>query len=455
MKCQRTVLTLLLLSILTLTACSPGHIGSNVLAFIRDGQLWTIDPDGANAFAVVNQGSPVVGYSWSPTHQILAYRTLDDDFAKTAAAKQFINSSRTGIITDVPSTLNTIGIDGGTPIPIAFSRSDVQYNNPIWNGKGTRLLYRQTQVPPAGKQTPVSSSSSGSPLSTAWWISQNDQPGGIALKGLPISYSIPSLSYLPTHYLAIGNSDHGVFTTTLAGAELRVLSSEALPGHPLPATLERVLWQPAHKDQSFLYAAASETALDTLTVQLTLRNMNGQKKVLATCTCTQFAWSPDGNTVVYKDGSNYKLLDVSSGTSFAIAAEESSIPYWSPDSRFLLLDGEHTLRIVQRDNKQQQALLNDGKGQEDTSIHSEKLSSPNALLQPMPNSPWSADSTHFLFLSHSRLNWQGKALREGNGLYTIKLDEKGVFHEQPTLVHRGNDSQAGWTYQDANTSFLY
>ena len=80
---MRQRLLLLLLLSTYLAACSPGHLGSNVIAFIRNGHLWTSDPNGANAFEIVAQDSPVVGYAWSPTHQILSYRMLDTDFART------------------------------------------------------------------------------------------------------------------------------------------------------------------------------------------------------------------------------------------------------------------------------------------------------------------------------------------------------------------------------------
>ncbi|HEV2653309.1 MAG TPA: hypothetical protein VGT82_00045, partial [Ktedonobacteraceae bacterium] len=160
MKVQR-ILLLALLLLVTLAACSPGHLGSNEIAFVRSGQLWTIDPDGANAFAIVAQGPSVVGYSWSPNHQIVAFRTLDEDFARTAAARQL--SGNADIIGDVPSTLNTVGVDGGTPIPIAFSSPGVRYSNPIWNAKGTRLLYRQT-----GTNNPPS------PDQASWVVAQSD-----------------------------------------------------------------------------------------------------------------------------------------------------------------------------------------------------------------------------------------------------------------------------------------
>src|SRR5947209_10474726 len=185
MKHQRIFILLLLIYVASTASCSPGHVGGNEIAFLRDGQLWTIDPDGANAFAVfTDNNAPVVGYGWSPTHQILTFRTLDSTFAKTSAARHLPSDPVTALIGDVPSMLNTIGIDGGSPIPIMFSSPDLRYSNPIWNSTGTRLLLRQ------GPKAPTHS-----PATTLWWIAQNDQPGGIAAKLLPSSYSIPSLAY--------------------------------------------------------------------------------------------------------------------------------------------------------------------------------------------------------------------------------------------------------------------
>ena len=133
---------LLLICIFPFVACTSGHLGGNVIAFLRDGHLWTIDPNGANAFEVAAQDTAIVGYSWSPSHQILAFRALDADFAKTAAAKHLSSHAITGLIGDVPGSENTIGVDGGSPIPIAFSNTTVGYSNTTWNTNSTRLLYR-------------------------------------------------------------------------------------------------------------------------------------------------------------------------------------------------------------------------------------------------------------------------------------------------------------------------
>ncbi|MDQ2885907.1 MAG: hypothetical protein M3Y39_07450 [Chloroflexota bacterium] len=430
MKVQR-ILLLALLLLVTLAACSPGHLGSNEIAFVRSGQLWTIDPDGANAFAIVAQGPSVVGYSWSPNHQIVAFRMLDEDFARTTAARQL--SGNADVIGDVPSTLNTIGVDGGTPIPIAFSSPSVRYSNPIWNANGTRLLYRQT-----GTSNPPS------PDQDSWVVAQSDQPGGIAAKALPGTYAIPSFSY--NTQKTVGISRIGIFTTTLAGSGQQFLTGP-LPGHPLPASLERVLWQPGHQDAHMLYAV--QEATNTPSVQLMLRAMNGQTTMLATCACTQFAWSPDGNSVLYTSGASYTVLAIGDKAAFTITAEADSVPYWSPDSKFLLLDGARTLTLVQIAQRQQNVILSSSGSDKTFPL----IPTITSRLQPAANSPWAADSRHFLFLTHDRLSWQGKQLSEG--LYTVALDSNGQLQGAPSNVDKGNDAQAGWSYQDANTSFLY
>ncbi len=445
---HRRLFILLLLFLASMAACSPGHVGGNEIAFLRGGHLWTIDPDGANAFEVFGDNStPVVGYGWSPTHQILTFRTLDAAFAKTSAAKNLASNPITEMPGDLPTTLNTIGIDGGTPIPIIFSSPSVQNSNAWWNTSGSRLIYRQEST----KGTP-------SPNTVLWWISQNDQPGGIARKLLPSSFSIPS--FAPDQSRAIGNAGRGLFTTALDGTNVQYTGQNALPGHPLIATLERVLWQPAHNHPGILYAiAATATQARTsgatpIMVQLMLNKLNGQATILANCACSQFAWAPDGNHILYSTGSTYTVLNLTSGSSFSISGEDGSVPYWSPDSQFLLLDGLHSLTLIQLANQQQQVLLS-ANGTSTGAASQAAIPGVNALLQPASNSLWAADSRHFLFLTRGRLLWQGKHLNAGKGLYTVSIDGHGQPQGLPALVDTGNDMQAGWSYEDPNVSFLF
>ena len=464
---KRLFLLILLLFALFLSACSPGHIGNHEISFVRDGHLWTIDPDGANTFEVISNGAPVIGYAWSPDHRIFAFRTIDSDVSKNTTVRHITSNPVTGLTNDVPSAINTIGIDGGTPIPVAVTSAGIQHSNAWWNPAGNRLLYREeatSVIQNAGSQS--------------WWVSQNDQPLDIARKLLPYSYSIPSLS---TNDMAIGNSSQGLFTTTLAGTQFQLILQGALPGHPLPASLERILWQPAHQNPSILYAIATETTgkvpsflckggsggvgsgdpcgrpggshTAAMPVKLILRDSREQTRTIATCSCTQFAWSPDGNSVLYSTGTQYTILNTKDLSSFSVSSEYASVPYWSPDSRFIILDGQHTLQLVSVANRRQQQLLTDVASASDTAFS--PLPDSRALLQPISNSIWASDSRQFLFSSRNRLSWQGKDLHSGKGLYTVSIDGNGRVQGSPAVVDSGNDSQASWTYEDPNTSFLF
>ena len=448
---QRLLLIPLLLLTSLLVACSPGHVGGNEIAFLRDGHLWTMDPDGANAFEVVADSTPVIGYGWSPTHQILTYRTLDPDYAKTAAAHSLAMNPLTELIGDVPSSLNTIGIDGGSAVPILFSSKDGQESNAWWNAQGNRLIYREEPATPPQTSSTV-----------LWWISQNDQPGGIARKLLPSSFSIPSIA--TNNSMAIGNSFRGLYATAIDGSNLHFILASKLAGHPLPATIERVMLQPAHDNPALLYAISTAAGTvnsfktQPLPVQLVIANLRGQITTLTTCTCLQFAWSPDGNSILYSTGSSYTVLHLGSLSSFSFNAEEGSVPYWSPNSQFLLLNGVHTLSLLNIKQQHLDTLLSNGTPSSDNSNSSANASATNdinALLQPMSNSLWSTDSQHFLFTTRGRLIWQGKSLTSGKGLYTIAINAAGQPQGIPTQADAGNDTQAGWTYEDPATSFLF
>ena len=452
MKSQRIfILLLLLLLATTLASCSPGHVGGNEIAFLRDGHLWTINPDGTNAFEVfADNTTPVVGYGWSPNHQILTFRTLDADFAKTSQAKHLVSNPVTESPADLPSTLNTIGIDGGSPIPIIFSSPTLRNSNAWWNTTGNRLLYREETL-----------MAFHSPDTVLWWVSQNDQPGGIARKLLPYSFSIPSLS--PDSSRVAGISQQGLFTSMLNGTNIKYIVHGKLPGHPLFATLERVLWQPAHAQPKILYALEPSThavtsGTDSITVQLILNDIHGHLTTLATCTCTQFAWAPDGNYILYSAGSTFTIHNLNDGSTFSLSAEDNSVPYWSPDSQFLLLDGLHSLVLIEVKNQQQQLLLHDTNTVNTVSTSASQpatIADVNALLQPVANSVWAADSRHFLFSTRERLYWQGKPLSSGRGLYTVELDSHGQLQGPPVLVDAARDIQPGWSYEDPNTSFLF
>ena len=107
----------LLILVASLAACNPGHLGGSEIAFVRNGQLWTIDPDGSNAYTAVASDTPVIGYALSPDHHILVFRLLDGGYAASSAGKHLNVDPLTGLPGDLPASLNTVGIDGGMPLP--------------------------------------------------------------------------------------------------------------------------------------------------------------------------------------------------------------------------------------------------------------------------------------------------------------------------------------------------
>lgn len=444
MKRTRVLSALLLLLALLgmlLAACAPGSLGNEGIAFVRDGRLWTVDPDGANLFAAVTQSTPVLGYSLSPDHRIFVFRLLDGDFARTAPGKHLRADPLTGLVGDVPSVLNTIGIDGGSPIPIVLSDPNLAHSDAWWTPDGTHLLYREGASPALN-----------SPDEVLWWVSQDDQPVGIARKFLPHSYSIPSINAAGS--IALGNSVQGVFTTRIDGSNFTFMQRDTLPGHPLPASLERVLWQPAHTHPALLFAlAASSPGAGTAPFRLILRATDGQMSTLASCTCRQFAWSPDGKHILYSTDQGYTVLTLADMRSFHFNAEHGAVPYWSPNSRTLLLDGLHTLTLVNLADQRTQVLLSDGSAPVMTDG---PLPDSAAFLHPVANSLWNADSQRFAWVTRGRMQWLGHPLSSGNGLYIVSLNGQNEPQGTPALVDaNGRDSQPGWSYENLDTSFLF
>jgi hypothetical protein len=221
--------------------------------------------------------------------------------------------------------------------------------------------------------------------------------------------------------------------------------------------LERLLWQPAHTHPLLLYAMLAPlapqpfAAHETLpAVQLVLDDGAGTITSIATCNCAQFAWSPDGNAILYSTGATYSVYSLATHNTFSFTGEAGSVPYWSPDSRFILLDGLHSLALVSIADQSHQTLLSDALPIASTSA----LPGVNALVQPVPNNLWAADSQHFLILTRGRLFWQGKQLAS-NGIYVVPLNASGKIDGQPALVDAGHDTQPGWSYEDPDTSFLF
>ncbi len=87
------------------------------VAFLRGGKLWTMNPDGSDAKALVDQ-TRVIEYEWSPDSKWLAYSRMDAAFA---------------------SELYLVPAGGGTPTNI--TRYATRNFGMSWSGDGKRLAF--------------------------------------------------------------------------------------------------------------------------------------------------------------------------------------------------------------------------------------------------------------------------------------------------------------------------
>jgi hypothetical protein len=226
-----------------------------------------------------------------------------------------------------------------------------------------------------------------------------------------------------------------------------------LPG--TPAYPARLLWQPG--TGTLLYAVASAGPTPDVTT-LVLRTSNGSVQPLLTAEdLQQYAWSPDGQTLLVRTASEYRLYSASGRERFAWSdSSPSSLPFWSPDSRFLL--------ILEPD---QATLVNVAAQQEATLLQGRFILPPApdtgqlaAFLRPATNSPWRADSTALLLTGDKQSTWSPHpdhslptASGSGNGLYLVAVSSAGA-PQFPTLIDWGEHQGVAWTTLDPNCAFL-
>src|SRR5579859_3805961 len=66
---------------LVVAACAF-HGGGETIAFLRGGELWSINPDGSGAAWLAGGG--VVGFAWSPDHHQVVFRSGNGAFAASS-----------------------------------------------------------------------------------------------------------------------------------------------------------------------------------------------------------------------------------------------------------------------------------------------------------------------------------------------------------------------------------
>ncbi|HEU5199935.1 MAG TPA: hypothetical protein VFU32_09870 [Ktedonobacterales bacterium] len=423
------MLTLAVLALGALSACSPGHTGGNEIGFLRGGALWAIDPDGSNLHQI--ESGQFIGFSWSPDHQQIVLRQANGKLPGDATAFG---------LGDLKSELGVTAIDGGNIIQITPPNSGLLRSDAWWDGSGNRLLYREE---PAGAQ-----SAGDTPQ---WKLSQSDQPAGIARKDLAASAVLPAVN--SDGSLIAGIDTQGKVFVGKPGSAPGIIASGALtvlPGSFEPA---RPLWQP--NTGALLYATAGPGPNDT---KLLLRQSNGSTRTLATiANLQQYAWSPDGDMLLARTSSDYRLYSDQGSERFAWDDSASaSLLFWSPDSRFILIlepDGSTLVNVAaQTVSHLSNATLN---------MPAAPTAGQAPWLRPATNSPWKADSSTFLFTAPSGSDWSAQpghllpsANGPGDGLYVSILDQQHKTPQFPTLLDWGIHQNVAWSTLDPNCAFL-
>ncbi len=397
-------------------ACAPGNGGSTQLAFIRDGALWTIQPDGSNRFAVT--GSTALGFAWSPDHHAFVVRFAA---SKTLPARDPL----AGSYPDTPARFGVVSIDGGNILQITPDDAPVR-SDAFWDAHGNRLVYRERY---------------GS--STFWLQSQSDQPAGIARKDLGDFPTIPATAPDGASDIIIDAAGHlltgppqGPYTTLASD----VLT--ALPGQDRPV---RVLWQPQH--DAFLYPVPASTPG---MVTLRLRTTTGQTSdILTSSSLERWAFAPDGGRLLWRDAQGYAILSLATGHIVRWSDAEGLL-WWSPDGAHLLLMTSDHLALITAATGTSTTLARW------TALDTSATAAGMAF--PVTGSPWNPAGTAFAFRAPGGQWVAGKtpvalptARGAGDGIYVAAVPSLAP----PRLVDWGNHGTWSWSTPDPNTTWLW
>jgi TolB protein len=138
-------------------------IAATRIAFVRDGRVWVVDSDGANARAVTPRGmSP----SWHPSGRYIAYHVLEEDRHRLAVTDLVTGAQRSltnqlGALDNTPAVspdgksvvftrsveatagstdLYVMPFDGGRATRVSVARGSINMA-PSWSPDGRRLVF--------------------------------------------------------------------------------------------------------------------------------------------------------------------------------------------------------------------------------------------------------------------------------------------------------------------------
>jgi hypothetical protein len=421
---------------LALTGCILGlvlagcgitiHPGGTELAFLRDGTIWVIAPDGTNARNLTSGN--IVSLAWSPDHHQLLYRLLE-------GGTVFPAPTQTSAVPDAAAGIMIIGINGGFPLGLSRDNTTTERSDAWWNPSGNRLLYRQAYT--------------ATPSAPIYVVSQSDQPAGIASKPLLNAASLPVLAS-DGHEVAVLDSggDLRVGAPSSPGIILAHGGLLTLPGSDRPAHL---LWQPLHN--ALLYPAASAGG----GVTLSLIGLDGKVRwSLSLPALVDAAFSPDGSLLLVRTPTQFEVFKVGNTASIFSwsQSDQTALPWWAPDSNRLLVLDHSGLTLVDIHKHVMETLL---------TVQAADGSSPAPVTStewhPATTDPWATGGDQIVFAASKGDSWRtgGKATLPAptagdHGLYVVAL--QGDTPGLPALIDSGNDSLPTWSYPDPSTTFL-
>jgi hypothetical protein len=395
------------------------HPGGDALAFLRDGALYTIQPDGANLHQIASGG--VVSFSWSPSRQQFVYRTASP-YPSNRGLSSLENAP------DLSGNLSVVSVNGGSTIPITPDAFSVVRTDAWWSENGNRLLY--------GVRFPTTG---GLDSAAEYVVSQADQPVGIATKSIADAVTIPALSADGSQVAWM--TAQGDVLLGAPGSSGTIVASSALLQLPDTSRMGRVLWQPHTSD--LLYTTAAENNA----VQLTLRAGNGAPRALGPVMgMLDACFSPDGAWLLIRTTERFLVLNVRSPGNARFEwtnTDQSAIPFWSPDSKRLLVFDAAGATLVDLVRK--------------TTAHALAYAQPYHTREgtphwrPAPGSPWGLDGGSVAFVAAVGDTWNGTPLATA-GLYVANVSASGAGNAR--LIDSGADEAPLWSYLDPSASFL-
>jgi len=412
---------LLLGCIVPLVASCGLHSGAGVLAFLRSGALWTIQSDGSSPTMIA--AADIAGFAWSPDHHQFVLR-----YGANAPPKP--PQSTLGA-PDSPSNLGIVSVNGGTVLQITPQDNGVLRSDAWWDPNGNRLLYREQL--------------NGSGQPPTYFISQADQPIGIARKLVFAAATLPAIAPDGQRVAIIDAT--GNLRLGPPGAIGQRIATGALAALPTTNRPARILWQP-HTD-ALLFDAASP-----LGVSLILNDMHGGSRALATVPALlDAAFSPDGSRLLIRTPTDFQLYTTTASDSPLFSWPETdltALPWWSPDGRSVLVQDSTGWQQVDVIHHTVRQLLTYSQRGAPTNPGA------NPDWRPAATSPFSPDGSQIVFAAPASSTWLGDQLpyphNSSTGLYIASIQSGSPG--RATLIDSGADYAPGWSYFDPSTAFL-